>query len=161
MQKVKTRLLPAGWVSRAEGYDYSLETDESGDSCGSICLEAQDIQTHGSLKQRFSAVPFLGKRIRLLGLCRSENVEQTAGLFVRTERLDGRPLTSDNLLNRPLQGNADWQQYDLIIDVPAHASCIAIGAELRGRGQIWFKDLRIEEVVDGAPTTDQYSVGCA
>jgi len=159
MPKVKALQLTSGWVSQGDGYEYDLDKDAEGRDFGSISSNSG--QNHrGILKQRFSAHPYSGKRIRLTGHCRCENVTWYGGIFVRTERLNGRSLTSDDIANRCLVGSSDWLRYELVIDVPPEAANIAIGSYLRGNGKVWFKDLQLEVVSKSVPTTDQYALGC-
>ena len=66
-----------------------------------------------------------GKRVRMIGYAKSEGVELYtrefgwAGLWMR---VDGpqlyRPLAFDNMVNRPIHGSADWQKYEIVLDVP-------------------------------------------
>ncbi len=159
MLKVKTLNLPAAWTSCGEGFDFNVDRVGEGRYFGSIT--AGDGADYGArLKQTFSAREYIGKRIRLVGYCRSENVTVVAGLFVRAERLNGRPLTEDDMLDRPLVGTLKWQRCEMVIEVPAEAVNIAIGAHMQGRGKLWFKELTVEEVAPSVPTTDQYAFGC-
>lgn len=159
MPKVKTLQLTSGWVSEGNGYEFDLDKDSEGRDFGSISSSSS--QRHcGKLKQRFTAHPYSGKRIKLTGHCRCENLSWYGGIFVRTERLNGRPLTGDDIVNRCLVGTSDWLRYELVIDVPPEAANIAIGAYLRGSGKVWFKDLQIEEVSKTVPTTDDHAMGC-
>ena len=159
MLKEKILQLPAAWISSGEGYAFHVDTKEDGNDCGWISSNAEN-RHRGILKQRLSVSTYSGKRIKLVGLCRSENVSRRAGLLLRTEKLNGRPLTSDDMVDRPLLGTTDWHHCEMIIDVPTEATAIAIGAHLIGTGQVWFKDLQIEEVSTSTPTTDEYALGC-
>lgn len=157
--KAKALQLTSGWVSEGDGYEFDLDRDAEGRDFGSVSSSSGQYH-RGILKQRFSAHPYWGKRIKLVGYCRCENVSWYGGIFVRTEKLNGRPITSDDIANRCLVGTSDWLRYELVIDVPPEAINIAIGAYLRGTGKVWFKDLQIEEVTRAVPTTDQYALGC-
>jgi hypothetical protein len=159
MLKLKTLHLPAAWTSYGDGFEFNVDTDAEGCAFGSI-NGANSLEYAAIMKQRISANAYSGKRIKMVGYCRSEGVTVKAGIYLRTERLNGRPLTEDDMLDRPLVGSVDWQRYEMVIDVPAEATCIAIGAYLQGRGQVWFKELRFEEVAPTVSTTDQYAFGC-
>ena len=51
-------------------------------------------------------------------------------------RVDGpepdATLQFDNLDNRPVKGTTDWQEYSLVLDVPANASALAYGFFIGG-----------------------------
>jgi hypothetical protein len=63
-------------------------------------------------------------------------------------------LQFDNMDNRPVKGTTDWQEYSLVLDVPANASALAYGFFIGGTGQAWVSTARIEEVGLEVPTTD-------
>lgn len=159
MLKVKAQPSTAAWISEGKGYEFNV--DKVGNELPFGWIKASgETEGDGILKLRLCANAFCGKRVKLVGTCRSEGVEIYAGLLVRTEKLNGRPLTEDDMLDRPLVGTNGFKRFELVIDVPAEATAIAIGARLRGKGKIWFKELRIEEVDSSVPTTDQYAYGC-
>jgi len=54
---------------------------------------------------------------------------------------------------RPIKGTADWQKYDLVLDVPVETYQIVFGVNLRGHGQIWIDDIKLENVGLDVPTT--------
>ncbi|GER88945.1 hypothetical protein KDW_31070 [Dictyobacter vulcani] len=55
-------------------------------------------------------------------------------------------LDYDNMQNRPIQGTADWQRYQVVLDVPGESLDIAFGLLLQGKGQVWLQDASIIEV---------------
>ena len=144
MLKVKNLLLPAAWISSGDSYKFNIDSDEQGIDCGSISSEIDVPGKPGNLKKRFAALPFAGKRIKLAGFCRCENVQKRAGLFVRTEKLNGRPLTSDDMVDRPLVGTTHWRLCEMIIDVPPEAASIAIGAHLWGKDRYGSRTCRLK-----------------
>lgn len=159
MLELKPVQLPESWITQGAQYQYHAETDDTGSDCGWVSCD-EELPHDGIVRKRLRAEPFLNKRIRLVGFCRSANVSKRAGLLVRTERRNGTYITLDNMVDRPLVGTADWQRCELVIDVPSDTDSIWIGAQLRGSGQVWFKELVLEVVADEVPTTDQYAIGC-
>jgi hypothetical protein len=108
LPKVKEVQLPATWSASGEGCEFDVAyDDEDGNHMGWLS-SASVQQGVGTLKQTLSSQEHLGKRIKLVGSCRAENVSITAGLMLRTQRANGRPLTIDDMLDRPLVGTTDW-----------------------------------------------------
>ena len=109
--------------------------------------------------QFVEAAPYRGKRIRISGWMKTENVTW-AGLWTR---IDGsialhdinapEPLFFDNMGNRRIKGTTAWTKYEIVADVPAEAATITFGAMLHGEGQLWFDDMTIEVVDASVPVT--------
>lgn len=87
--------------------------------------------------QQFTAEQYLGKRVRLSGLVKSQNVTEWAGLWVRVD--SGRGVVAfDNMQNRPIKGTTEWRYYEVVLDVPKDATGIALGILLTGPGEVWL-----------------------
>ncbi|HEX3078362.1 MAG TPA: AraC family transcriptional regulator, partial [Lachnospiraceae bacterium] len=63
-------------------------------------------------------------------------------------------LKIDNMQNRPVKGNTDWNYYSIVLDVPDNSSIINIGMLLNGTGKLWFSNISFEIVDLNIPTTD-------
>jgi len=107
----------------------------------------------GSVGQVFAANAFRGKRVRLTAAVKAENVEGRAGLWMRVDSTETTSLAFDNMLNRPIQGTADWKRYEIVLDLPEDASKINFGMLLFGKGQIWVDDFEFEIVDTNVATT--------
>jgi hypothetical protein len=110
----------------------------------------------GVLGQSFASNPYVGKRVRLSGYVKAQEVEGWAGLWMRVDgRTDvsRRTLAFDNMQNRPVRGTSDWGRYEVVLDVPESASDVVIGALVVGKGTIWLDNLRLEEVDKGVELT--------
>jgi hypothetical protein len=106
----------------------------------------------GTLMQSFSASNYVGKRVRLRGWVKSQNVGDWAGLWMRVDK--GREmLTFDNMQDRAIKGDQPWSIYDVVLDVPAGATSINFGILLSGVGEVWLNDLSLEVVGDEMPLT--------
>ena len=123
---------------------------------------------YGEMIQNFDAGNYRGKRIRLSGYVRSEDVTGAAGLWmcVGGSSYCDRHSTAyahnycsmpcenaDNMENRRMVGTEDWTRCEIVVDVPDGASNISYGARLFGAGQIWFENLRIDVVGRNVKTT--------
>lgn len=106
------------------------------------------IPQNAVLRQAFEAAPFYGKRVRFTGWIRTEGFEPMPG--------NGNPgggglmLTLDPQQAPPrlasLVGTTGWEQRELVIDVPRNSRFILIGLVVAGKGRVWGRDFRFEEV---------------
>jgi hypothetical protein len=51
-------------------------------------------------------------------------------------------IVSNTRLERTIQGTADWQTYDITLQIPDEPGQIEFGLMLYGPGQIWLRDTR-------------------
>ena len=155
--------LPEGWfVAGNQPKCYKIGTDssitKSGDYSAIIKSLDSNIEGFGTLMQKCSPSKFSGKRIRMSGYIKSENVTKLAGLWVRVDV--GKTVVSfDNMHDRSVTGTTDWKKYEIILDVPTNATMISYGALLAGTGQIWFDNLTFE-IVDKTIETTGISKEC-
>jgi hypothetical protein len=106
----------------------------------------------GTLMQSISAANYVGKRIRLRGWVKSQDVGDWAGLWMRVDK--GREAVAfDNMQDRAIKGAQPWTSYDVVLDVPSDATSINFGILLSGTGEVWLNDLSLEVVEVGTPTT--------
>jgi erythromycin esterase-like protein len=88
-----------------------------------------------------------GKRIRFSGWIKTKGVKNGyAGLWWRADGPSG-VLAFDNMESRNIQGDTDWAEYALELDIPKETVNINFGALHPGEGEAWFDDLGVE--VDG------------
>ena len=66
----------------------------------------------------------------------------------------GDVLQFDNMSNRPISGDTEWNHYAIVLDIPKSSAVIAFGVLLSGSGQVWLDELRFEEVDEQTPTTN-------
>ncbi len=63
-------------------------------------------------------------------------------------------LSFDNMQQRPIKGDADWKDYEVVLDVPEDAKGIFFGILLAGTGTVWMNSANFEIVGKGVPTMD-------
>lgn len=124
-----------------------------GQGSASLKSTAPKTSGFGTLMQTFSADMFHGKRVRLSGYVRANEVSDWAGLWMRVDGPRGEPLGFDNMQDRAVKGTSEWTKYAVVLDVPETAEAIAFGLLLTGRGQVWMDDLKFEVVSKDVPTT--------
>jgi hypothetical protein len=151
---------PAGWLAgNVEGAsaDYVVGVDQlqmhTGKASAYIRAKTDAPQGFGALSQRFHAGSFQGKRVRLAGYLRVKSVAGWAGLWMHIDGADGNLQGFDNMEQRPVKGTSEWVRREVVLNVPADAFAIAIGALLVGPGQVWVDDFMVEVVGDDVPTT--------
>ena len=75
---------------------------------------------------------------------KTKDLTDKATFWLRVDQAySDKPLSFDNMMNRAITGNTDWQKYEIVLDVPCNASTISFGAMLVGGGQIWFDNLML------------------
>jgi hypothetical protein len=83
-------------------------------------------------------------RVRLRGYARVSDLSGWAGLLMRIEAPTMRAF--DNMIGRPFRGTADWARADVVLDVPADAFAIYVGAVVVGSGTVWLDDFQLDSV---------------
>ena len=104
--------------------------------------------------QTIKAENYLGKRLRLSGYIKSEDVEGWSGMWMRIDGENYMQMGFDNMRNRPIKGTSDWKKYEIVLDIPPDSKSINYGVLLNGDGKVWFDDFKLEEVDDNVPVTN-------
>lgn len=139
---------PAGWGG-GPSPEYATEIDNqvfySGNGSLRISSLNGNLQGRGNAGQVIKAGAYRNKRVQFSANIRTENVSDGAGLWFRVDGTDGRTLAFDNTMamDRKLQGNADWTEVKLVLDVPENAGAMYYGVILNGRGRAWMDNARI------------------
>jgi erythromycin esterase len=148
----------SGWeVGGTCRRDYGIGTDSavlhSGHASGYISSIADGISGFGTLMQTAEADEYQGQRVRMSAYVKTEGVEGWAGLWLRVDGPKG-VINIDNMQDRPIQGDTDWTQYEIVLDVPEDSINIAFGILVEGTGQAWVDDLQFEVVGQDVPTAE-------
>ncbi len=156
--------IPDGWFVTGNKYRlYDIGTavaeGKDGKNCATIQSKEKKIRGFATLMQTASATKYLGKRLKMSGYLKVQDVKKYAGFWLRldsyNEKSKYKMLGFDNMSNRKINGNIGWTKYEIVLDVPAETSKIAYGALLAGTGKIWFDDITFEIVDETVPTTNQ------
>lgn len=151
--------LPINWHragSKPKSYQMGIDKGSGQDGKTAATIKSIDkkIEGFGTLMQTCGANKYLGKRVRMSGYIKSENVESWAGLWFRVDQVGSTvPLSFDNMYDRAVKGTTAWTKYEIVLDIPATASNLAYGALLDGTGQIWFDNITFEIVDASVKTT--------
>lgn len=149
-----------GWtVTGQNGGGYEVIVDKSEVHMGkaSALLESGDKGNAGfvTLMQLFSSEVYLGKRLKLSAFVKAHNITGWAGLWMRVDGSGGELMKFDNMQGRAIKGTSDWNQYNVILDIPQESHAIAFGILLSGAGKAWVDHFRFEIVDSKTPTTDE------
>ncbi len=109
----------------------------------------------GTIMNQSKPDEYLGKRVKMSGFIKSENIVDWAGMWMRVDGpVPEKSLQFDNMQNRPIKGTNDWTKYEIVLDVPQNSTSIAYGVLVHGNGQIWFNNLTFEIVGIDVPSTN-------
>jgi hypothetical protein len=121
------------------------------------------VPLRANLRQATEAPPWWGKRVRLSGWLKTENVEPRPGgagqigaaqpgaaLYLAVP--DGRGQ-GGQVYNAVVIGTTEWTYQELVVDIPRAGPFIPMGLSLIGTGQVWVRDLKFEEVSRDTPVT--------
>lgn len=150
--------VPKGWIiagSNPEDYQMGIDTSsKDSNQIATIKSTAKKCKGFGTLMQQSLPGKYKGKRVKLSGRLKLENVEGWAGLWMRVDiNYPYTVLDFNNMYDKQLKGSIDWQTYSFELDVIEEAELICFGALLSGKGQIWFDDMTIEIISDIPPST--------
>ncbi|GLQ91143.1 hypothetical protein [Dyella acidisoli] len=148
--------IPKGWIvagTAREAYDVGTQAGDRHPGDRNAFLRAKSSSNgFGTLMQSISADAYIGKRVRLSGFLRTQDVI-SAAMWMRIDGSTG-VVGFDNMDSRPLRGTLDWQRYEIVLDVPANANAIAFGFLLEGnKGQVLADDFKLEVVGKEVPLT--------
>ncbi|MFS0880833.1 helix-turn-helix transcriptional regulator [Metabacillus niabensis] len=157
---LKNEQLINGWqLSGSHPFNYKMGIDREifhkGKASG--FLKSVTVESHNefaTMMQQFKAENFVGKRLKLSGFLKSQDVNGFCGFWMRVDDSLGDVLQFDNMGDRPIVGNNEWNHYSIVLDVPENSAVIAFGVLLSGNGKVWIDELKFEEVDERIPTTN-------
>ena len=150
--------IPGWWLTGSNAEDYSVALDRSqahtGVTSAALTSMSATPRGFGGLMQTASAQRYKGKRIKFTAHLKTAGVRKWSGLWLRVDGQNGPPgLAFDNMQDRPVVGDTEWQEYSVVLDVSEEATNIAYGVLLEGPGKVWFDSAGIEVVAKSVPTT--------
>jgi hypothetical protein len=149
--------VPRGWFlagTKPAEYEAGVDTDQVYQGHPSAFLKSKTLSVDGfgTLMQSVGAEQYKGKKVRLSGLVKSQEVVSWAGLWMRVDQ--GKDMVAfDNMQDRPIKGTAGWQRYDVVLDVPQVSTGISFGILLDGAGKVWLNSTKLDVVGVDVPVT--------
>jgi RNA polymerase sigma factor (sigma-70 family) len=155
-----TTKAPTGWHkngSRPGAYTVGTDALNSWGGTPSAYVKSSGAADgdFGGMMQTISAEQFLNKRVRLTAWMKTEDAQRGANLWMRVDgQSQGQSLAFDNMNNRQPKGTTGWQQYSVVLDVPANATALNYGVFVAGEGKAWINGLSIDPVGPEVASTD-------
>ncbi|MFP7288268.1 AraC family transcriptional regulator [Shouchella clausii] len=149
-----------GWIlsgSHPQNYEIGVDraTVHQGNASGYLkSMTVQEPAEFATLMQQFKAGKYLGKRMRMSAFVKTSRVKDYCGLWMRVDNQAQDVLQFDNMNNRPIQGDTQWNLYSIVLDIPDTSAMISFGVLLMGTGQVWVDGFTFEEVDTSVPTTN-------
>lgn len=153
---------PNGWIlagNKSTNYETGIDATVKYNAHPAAYLKSKDSvvvgdEGFGTLMQSVQADQYRGTRVRFRAFAKTETVSQWAGLWMRIDK--GTEMVGfDNMESRPLKGTADWQSFDVVLDVPKDATNISFGVLLAGPGSVWISDASFETVGNDVAVTEK------
>jgi hypothetical protein len=149
--------IPQGWyLAGTKPADYEVAVDHDADYShyARVVLRATTptVDGFGTLMQQIRADDYRGKRVRLSGSLKADDVQHWAGLWMRVNK-GNLVVAFDNMQDRAMKGTRGWQDYEIVLEIPLEATDISFGVVLSGSGAIWLSHLNFETVPSNVPTT--------
>ena len=151
---------PKNWFkagSNPESYNIGIEKSKAQNGRKSAFLMSNyaAADQFGTLMQSCDAKEYTGKKIKMSGFIKSENVIDWSGMWLRIDSThNSTSKYLDNMKNRQIKGNTDWTKYEIILDVPENSYSMNFGILLAGSGKVWFDDVKFEIIGD---STEKFS----
>lgn len=125
-----------------------------GKNAATIKSKRKIILEFGTLIQNTSPEKYLNKRIKLSVYLKTKDVKGWTGYWLRVDqRGSNNSISFDNMSKRNIEGTRDFENYEIVLDVPCDASNLAYGCILAGTGQVWFDKIAFEIVEASVPLT--------
>lgn len=159
LKPLQTMSFPGGWhKAGSHPHSYNMGIDDKGSAAGGPCSAIFSVEEVGHgfgtlMTYLPKAESYRGKRIRLSGYMRTENVKDWAGFWLRVDMPDNSTGEFDNMSNRAVKGTTDWQKYEVVLNVDPSATAIAYGVLMTEVGKVWFDRVSIEIVGDEVAST--------
>lgn len=144
----KAGLTPAQY--EMGGNPFSNSEEES----GFVKSNIDNPEGFGTWMTQLKPEKLLGNRIKLTVSLKTENVQEWASMWMRVDGSENQSLSFDNMQDRPLMGDQNWDKYEIVLDVPQNSVNVAFGLMLAGKGKIWAKDLDFKIVDDNVAVTN-------
>jgi hypothetical protein len=149
--------VPKGWLlagSKPEEFESGVDAEQMYQAHASAFLKSKQTSVDGfaTLMQRVTAEQYKGKRIRLSGLLKSQDVVGWAGLWMRVDQRKDA-VAFDNMQDRSIKGTTGWRRYDVVLDVPKDATGVSFGILLAGTGEVWLSSTKFDVAGDDVPVT--------
>lgn len=134
----------------------SVEAPQYSVRCTSTVLPS-----FGGARESVESMRHRGKRVRVSAWLMVSGVESVpnaqypgavgeAGLWIGVGSARNG-LRTDRMPDRTMKGSTGWEQRDFVVDVPEDSTQLSVGFWMQGKGQVWMRDVKVEEVASTVP----------
>lgn len=151
-----------GWYFHARlGATHALVGEGALEGGQCALIDAREATGDGfcNLMQSLDATPWRGKRLRYRVAVKTADLVADGGaqLWMRVDGPNDRGGMAqvrafDNMGDRPIRA-ADWQHYEIVLDVAGDSEAIALGALVLGNGRVWIDAASFAEAPADAAAT--------
>lgn len=152
---------PSGWHKNGSANNfYEVGVDKTqpwGDMPSAYVRSTGPVDgKFGGMMQTISAESYRNQRVQLNGWIKTEDANDGGGhLWLRVDGAEkGKSLSFDNMDGRAPKGTTDWQEYSVVLDVPAEATTVNYGFFVQGQGKMWVNGMIVTPVGPDVPTTN-------
>jgi hypothetical protein len=107
----------------------------------------------GSGVQAVLAAPYVGQRMELTMVLRTESASGTRGGMWMYVTDPARVVIAFQMAQLSAQAEGEWTRYRLVMDVPWNGETLAYGFTVQGRGKLWADDVHLTPVDGNVPLT--------
>ncbi|GEM_PF-1679738 len=133
-----------GWITDCKGTGQIKFSNISPHS-GKQCLEiAHQNQATCTFSQSISIKDSEIKNYKIIYSCRAEALNGNTGLNIIIRDASGKKLTESSGFIK--NAEAKWKTYSIATSVPEGAQTMSITGILNGTGNVWFDEIKIEEL---------------
>ena len=120
---------------------------QNGEKSAFIESTESKINGFGTLMQSCSAKEYLGKKVKMSGFIKTENISNWVGMWLRIDSKKNSDMKYfDNMRDRQIKGTTNWTKYEIILDIPTNSNSMNFGVLINGTGKVWFDNLSFEVV---------------
>lgn len=165
--------LPAGWGLMGNGGPLALpgRCEEGIDNRNpgeagpvySVRCSSTVLPSFGGARTTLAVGLYRGKRIRVSAELMAADVTAVpnpqypdvpgeAGLWIGVIT-PGEGQRADRMRDRAITGTTNWVMRDFVVDIPVNARQLQAGYWMQGKGQVWMRKLKVEEVPTTVPVS--------
>jgi hypothetical protein len=129
----------------------------------SVLCSNPEIPSFGGAQRDIDSTRYQGKRVRVSGWLKVTGVETVVGSGTRPQSAPGEAglflgvgspsggIRRDRMSQRAIKGSTGWEYRDFVVDVPKDSRRLSIGFWMGGTGQLWVRDMQVEQVSKKVP----------
>jgi RNA polymerase sigma factor (sigma-70 family) len=146
---------PPRWSCFGQEYSYALDGSIKHGGAQSCRIESRGARPSGfaMLSQTVRADDYRGQRVRFSGYIKTDGLDGMATLWMRIDG-ENELLAIDKTVQQAVRGTSEWQQAQIVLDIPDASKTIRFAALVEGSGKAWVDDMKLEAVDPSVPVTN-------